>query len=142
MLKWVRLGGGAAILDSSEKKSEANQAQQVHPGVMTELEPCVVLVTCPDADVAGTIARACVTDRLAACVNIVPGLTSVYRWEGNVEEDRELLLMIKTHRGRLEALKGRVMALHPYTVPEFLVLPVVAGSREYLGWMADLLLTP
>ncbi|MGE0201840.1 MAG: divalent-cation tolerance protein CutA [Candidatus Melainabacteria bacterium] len=100
------------------------------------------MVTCPDTDVAGAIAEACVSECLAACVNLLPGLTSVYRWEGAVHKDSEALLLLKTHRGLLEALKGRVVALHPYSVPEFVVLPIVAGSREYLGWMAELLRNP
>ncbi|AEB11764.1 divalent-cation tolerance protein CutA [Marinithermus hydrothermalis] len=96
----------------------------------------VVLVTVPNEETAKTLARTLVEERLAACVNIVPGLTSVYRWEGKVVEDAELLLVIKTTEARFAALEARVRALHPYTVPEVIALPIQAGARPYLEWLA------
>jgi periplasmic divalent cation tolerance protein len=98
-------------------------------------EARVVLVTAPDAEVAGRIARTLVEERLVACVNVLPGVRSVYRWEGAVEEASEQLLVIKTQEDRCEALAARVEALHPYALPEVLVLPVCGGSRRYLDWV-------
>ncbi len=96
----------------------------------------VVLVTTPSPDRAAEIARALVEERLAACGNVVPGLRSIYRWEGKVQDDAEALLVLKTTRARFEALRDRVLALHPYEVPEVIALPVEAGSARYLAWIA------
>jgi periplasmic divalent cation tolerance protein len=97
---------------------------------------CVVLVTCPTAERAAEIARVLVEERLAACGNVVPGLRSIYRWEGKVQDDAEALLVLKTTRERFEALRDRVLALHPYQVPEVVALPIEAGSAPYLAWIA------
>jgi len=94
----------------------------------------VVLVTAPEA-VAEPLARSLVGERLAACVNIVPAVRSIYRWQGRVEEDAEVLLIAKTHCDRVEALSARVRELHPYDLPETLALPAVGGSPDYLGWV-------
>lgn len=96
----------------------------------------VVLVTAPTAEQAVELARVLVDERLAACGNVLAGVRSVYRWEGSVHEDAEALLVLKTTRARFEALRERVIALHPYQVPEVLALPVEAGSAEYLAWIA------
>ena len=96
----------------------------------------VVLVTTPSPERAAEIARALVEERLAACGNVVPGLRSIYRWEGEVHDDAEALLVLKTTRGRLEALRERVLALHPYEVPEVIALPIEAGNARYLEWIA------
>ncbi len=96
----------------------------------------VVLVTTPSTDRAAEIARAVVEERLAACGNVVPGLRSIYRWEGRVQDDAEALLVLKTTRARFEALRDRVLALHPYEVPEVIALPVEAGSARYLAWLS------
>ena len=96
----------------------------------------VVLVTTPSPERAAEIARAVVEERLAACGNVVPGLRSIYRWEGKVHDDAEALLVLKTTRARFEALRDRVFALHPYEVPEVIALPVEAGSARYLAWLA------
>ncbi len=95
----------------------------------------VVLVTTPSPERAAEIARALVEERLAACGNVVPGLRSIYRWEGKVQDDAEALLVLKTTRARFEALRDRVLALHPYQVPEVIALPVEAGSVRYLAWI-------
>jgi len=97
----------------------------------------IVLVTVPDAETAKKIARALVEERLAACVNLVPGLTSVYRWEGEVHEDAELLLVIKTTDDALKGLEERVRALHPYSVPEILAIEVDRGFERYLAWVKE-----
>ncbi len=95
----------------------------------------VVLVTAPDAETGESLARALVEERLAACVNLVPGIRSVYRWEGAVRVDAEVLLIAKTRADRCELLTARVRDLHPYDVPEVLELPAVGGSAAYLGWV-------
>jgi len=96
----------------------------------------VVLVTAPDREVAERLARALVGERLAACVNLVPGVRSIYRWEGELHDDEELLLVIKTTAARVDTLAERVSALHPYDLPEVLALPAVGGSAGYLDWVA------
>jgi periplasmic divalent cation tolerance protein len=99
-------------------------------------EALVVLVTAPSAEKAAELGRAAVSERLAACANVVPGIRSIYRWEGKVQDEPEVLLILKTTRARFEALRERVLALHPYRVPEVLALPVEAGSEAYLEWIA------
>ena len=96
----------------------------------------VVLVTAPSAETAADLARTLVEEGLAACGNVVPGLRSIYRWEGKVHDDAEALLLLKTERRLLEALKARLPALHPYQVPELLALPVEGGLAPYLEWIA------
>jgi periplasmic divalent cation tolerance protein len=95
----------------------------------------VVLVTAPDETVASRLARALVDERLAACANLVPGVRSVYRWQGRVQEDVEVLLVLKTASARCAALAERVRDLHPYDLPEVVALPVAAGSVPYLEWV-------
>ena len=95
----------------------------------------IVLTTFPVDEDANTLARTLVSERLAACVNVLPAMTSVYRWKGSVEEDREHQLVMKTTRDRVPALEARLRALHPYEVPEFLVLDVASGSEAYLSWL-------
>jgi len=98
----------------------------------------VVLVTCPSAAEARRIARAVVEARLAACVNILPGaVTSIYRWKGKVESAKERLLLIKTSRKLLAKLRAAIERLHSYDVPEFIALPVAAGSPAYLAWIEE-----
>jgi periplasmic divalent cation tolerance protein len=102
---------------------------------VSEPEVRVVLLTAPDAASAERIARALVEERLAACVNVVPGLRSVYRWEGKVEDASEVLLVAKTLAERAGALAARVAELHPYELPEVLELAAVGGSEPYLAWV-------
>jgi len=98
----------------------------------------VVLVTCSTAAEARRIAHAIVHARLAACVNIIPGaVQSIYRWKGKVESARERLLLIKTSRKRLVKLRATVERVHSYDVPEFVALPIAAGSRAYLAWLEE-----
>lgn len=94
------------------------------------------LCTCPDADSARRIADALVDARLAACVNLVPGITSVYRWQGKVEQADEVLLVAKTVRERLDALTREVQALHPYELPEVVAVEISGGLPAYLDWIA------
>lgn len=97
----------------------------------------VVLVTVPSADVGEKMARAVVEEHLAACVNIAPGIRSFFWWEERVQEESELLLVVKTSPDQLPALEHRVRSLHPYSVPEFIALPVIGGLKPYLAWVSD-----
>jgi periplasmic divalent cation tolerance protein len=96
----------------------------------------VVLITAPRGQKAETLARGLVTDRLAACVNILPGVISHYRWEGKVQRGAECLLVVKTTASKLPALKRWIAANHPYTTPELLALKVDGGAKTYLNWLA------
>ena len=95
----------------------------------------VVLVTAPDADTAARIARTLVEEKLAACGNVLPGVRSIYRWQGKVEEAQETLLVLKTARARFKEIVDRVRALHPYEVPEVVAVPIEAGFDGYLDWV-------
>ena len=97
----------------------------------------LILTTVPAVSRADTIARSLVDERLAACVNVIPGLTSIYRWQGEREEASECLLVIKTDETRYAELERRVLELHPYTVPEVLALPVERGAPAYMEWLKD-----
>lgn len=97
----------------------------------------VCFCTCPDAGIATHLADTLVAEQLAACVNIVPGLRSVYRWQGTVERSDEVLLLIKTTRTRLAALTARVLALHPYELPEVVAVEVAGGLSTYLDWVVE-----
>lgn len=97
----------------------------------------VIHCACPDEAVAERISKALVEERLAACVQRVPGVHSTYRWDGRVETGYELLLLIKTTPERIPAVFARVCELHPYDVPELLAIPVHAGLPAYLDWAAD-----
>lgn len=101
----------------------------------TETELRVAFATAPDEAVALRIARALVEERLAACANLVPGVRSIYRFRGVVEDEREVLLVIKTCADRIEALAERLRALHPYEVPELVVMPTAGGLAPYLDWV-------
>lgn len=102
---------------------------------MTEQTTLLVLVTAPDAERGAALGRTLVEERLAACVNILPGLRSIYHWQGAVEEESEVLLLIKTSSDLLPQLTERVKELHPYEVPEVLALPIAGGSSDYLHWL-------
>jgi periplasmic divalent cation tolerance protein len=102
----------------------------------------VVLVTVSSETEAQTVARALVEERLAACVNIIPGLTSIYRWDGQICEDRELLLLIKTRAEKIATLCDRIVHLHSYAVPEVIALPIAQGSGRYLAWLDSCLAPP
>jgi periplasmic divalent cation tolerance protein len=102
---------------------------------MTTLDALVVLVTVPNAETADKIAEALVGERLAACVNVVGGVRSIYRWKGVVERDQELLCVCKTTRAAFERLRARVVELHPYELPEVIALPIELGHAPYLEWI-------
>ena len=95
----------------------------------------LVLTTAASGEEARTLGRTLVEERLAACATLIPTVESIYRWEGKVETARETLLLLKTALPQIPALQSRLLALHSYDTPEFLVLPVESGSEGYLGWV-------
>ena len=99
--------------------------------------PLVVLVTAPSEASALELGRRLVDERLAACANVVPRITSIFLWDGKREEASEALLLLKTHAERYPALQHRVLELHTYSVPEVLALPVETGAPDYLRWVQD-----
>lgn len=104
---------------------------------MNRNEYRLVLTTCPDAELAQAIARTLVEERLAACVNVLPPVQSVYRWEGQIESASEYLLLAKIKSSDYPAVEKRICELHSYEVPEVIALPIVAGWPAYLAWLAD-----
>ena len=100
-------------------------------------EPIIVLVTCGSEEEALKIANALVESRLAACVNLVAPIRSIYRWEERIWDEKEWLLIIKTQRDRFEDLEKKVKSLHSYSVPEIVSLPIVEGSSSYLDWIRE-----
>ena len=96
----------------------------------------VVFCACPDEASAARIATALVEEHLAACVNRMPGITSTYRWKGAIHNDGEVLLLIKSARDRFEALRDRIVALHPYELPEVIAVDIASGHAPYLDWIA------
>jgi len=102
----------------------------------------VVLVTAADPEEAGRIGRALVDERLAACANLVSSIASAYWWQGRVEESGEALVILKTRQDLLERLIQRVRALHSYSVPEVIALPIIGGNPDYLQWIDDSVLPP
>ena len=110
---------------------------QVIAGYPVGMDVLLCLCTCPDPATAGRIAEALVEERLAACVNLLPGLQSVYRWQGQVQRDAEVLLLVKTTRQRYPALQARLPQLHPYELPELLAVESVAGLPAYLQWVVE-----
>lgn len=103
----------------------------------TTPEPRIVLVTAPSEDAAGKLARGMVEERLAACVNLVTGVKSVFRWEDAIQEESELLMIVKTTDARLEKLVAFVEREHPYDVPEFVVIDPEAIEHGYREWLLD-----
>lgn len=97
----------------------------------------VILITAPSTAVAESLVRTLVGERLAACGNIVPGLTSIYRWQAEIQMDDEVLIVLKAAARSVSALLARAAELHPYDVPEVLVLPVLAGHPPYVAWVNE-----
>ncbi len=98
-------------------------------------EAILVLTSCPDEATGARIARDLVESGLAACVSRVASVRSTYRWEGRIQDEPEVLLIVKTLAERYQALEMRLKSLHPYEVPEIIALPVVNGSSDYLSWL-------
>ena len=101
-------------------------------------EPIVVLVTCGSEEEASRIARSLVEDQLAACVNLISPVRSIYRWEGKIWDEKEWVLLIKTARGRFQELEKRVKSLHSYSVPEIIAIPIIEGEPSYLEWLREM----
>ena len=97
----------------------------------------IVLCTTPDREAAELIANTLVAEKLAACVNILPGVTSVYRWQGAIEQSEELLLVIKTSQTVWPMLEAQIQALHPYELPEIVAVPIKTGEAEYIQWLEN-----
>jgi len=105
--------------------------------ILKEMEGyLVVLITAP-VDKGEELANFIVEKKLGACVNLVPQVSSTYWWKGKVERDREVLLIVKTSAGKFRELKEKVKEVHPYTVPEIIALPIVAGNEDYLRWIGE-----
>ncbi len=102
-------------------------------------DPIVVLITAPNKDEAERIAEMLVSQGLAACVQMLTGMESVYRWKGEVQRDQEVLLLAKTTRARFDDLESKVSAMHSYETPEIIALPISAGSEAYLRWVVECL---
>jgi periplasmic divalent cation tolerance protein len=107
------------------------------PKVQLMSDVVLVLSTGPDDASTDTLARTLVEEKLAACVNVLPPMTSIYRWQGGIERSIERQLIIKTTRSALPSLRTRFVELHPYELPEFIVIDVTSGSAEYLAWVAQ-----
>ncbi|MCQ8105199.1 divalent-cation tolerance protein CutA [Methylomonas sp. SURF-2] len=101
----------------------------------------LIYCTCPDLETAERIARHLITEKLAACVNILPGLHSIYQWQGQIETAREHLLLIKSPEARYEAVEAAIKTLHPYQLPEIIAVAIERGSAEYLKWIDSCLHT-
>lgn len=104
---------------------------------MTPKDCIVVLITAPGEEEAVRIGRELLELRLAACVNIIPSVRSLYWWEGSIQDDREVLMIAKTRKDLFGSLREKVKELHSYTVPEVLALPVVEGFDKYLFWVME-----
>ncbi len=101
-------------------------------------ESLVVFVTCGSEEEALKIAHVLVEERLAACVNLMSPIRSIYRWEGKIWDEKEWLLIIKTQTARVEDVEKKVQSLHSYSLPEIIALPIVTGSPSYLNWLKEM----
>jgi periplasmic divalent cation tolerance protein len=127
-----------ALSGDLNRKSALTQELCSNGGVtMAHPDVVIVLTTWPAGEDAGPAAATLVEERLAACVNLLPEMESTYRWKNAVEQERERQMVIKTTRLRVDALLARLKQLHPYDVPEALVIPVVGGSEAYLAWVGE-----
>ncbi|HID47587.1 MAG TPA: divalent-cation tolerance protein CutA [Methanothermococcus okinawensis] len=103
------------------------------------MEYIVVFITVPNVEVGEKIGHTLIKEKLAVCINITSEVKSIYFWKGNIEEDREHLLVVKTRRDRFESLEKKIKEIHPYEVPEIIALPVILGSKDYLNWIEETL---
>lgn len=97
----------------------------------------MIVTTCPDEPAAETIANALVSRSLAACVQIIPGIKSVFRWQGQVEHEAECLLLAKTVADNYPEIENIINSIHNYELPEIIAVPITTGSRDYLAWIDD-----
>lgn len=122
------------------RASRSNHFAQETVGIqlsrsVDSMEYIVVFNTCPDKGTAEKIARCLVESNLAACVSISDGIASIYRWQGEICRDNEVLLIIKAKASNYNALEQKIKSLHPYEIPEIIALPIISGSQEYLDWL-------
>ncbi|MBM4129171.1 MAG: divalent-cation tolerance protein CutA [Nitrospira sp.] len=101
------------------------------------MDEIVVFITASNEDEASKIARALVEEKLAGCVNIVKDIRSIYSWQGKIEDEPEVLMIAKTQKALFDSLAEKVKALHSYTVPEIIALPIIEGSEDYLKWLEE-----
>ncbi len=101
------------------------------------MEHVVVFITAPDENTAADIARVLVGNGLAACVNIVRNIRSIYKWQGKMEDESEVLMIVKTSRDKFSALEAKVRKMHPYDVPEIVSVPITQGSDPYIEWLSN-----
>lgn len=101
------------------------------------MKSIVVFITAPGEEEAAGIAKSLVEEKLAACVNIIKGIRSIYSWEGRVEDEPEALMVVKSREGLFEKLSEKVRELHPYSVPEVIALPITQGLKEYVDWIGE-----
>jgi periplasmic divalent cation tolerance protein len=104
---------------------------------MAKSKYATIFITVPNRKEAENIAKKLLEEKLVACVNIVPGISSYYWWKGKIEFSKELLLIIKTERQRMSKIISKVKSLHSYTVPEIILLPIIDGNKDYLNWITD-----
>ena len=104
---------------------------------MRDNQFCVVYVTVDKMDVAKNIARELVEKKLAACCSILPNVNSIYYWDGKVQDDTEILMMIKSHFEKFDLIEEEITKIHPYEVPEIIVVPISKGSEKYLNWLKE-----
>jgi len=97
----------------------------------------LVLTTLPNSDAAADLAKKVVGEKLAACANVMPAVRSIYRWQGALQDENEVLVLLKTRQARFDKLKARILELHPYDVPEVIAIPVEQGHGAYLDWIAN-----
>ncbi|MCC6141875.1 MAG: divalent-cation tolerance protein CutA [Nitrospira sp.] len=102
---------------------------------VTKSEPIIVLVTAPGLREGSRISKEIVTSRLAACVNIISGVQSLYRWNGKIVQEKEVMLIMKTTRRRYRKLEQKIKQLHPYEVPEVIAIPLIRGLPQYIEWV-------
>jgi periplasmic divalent cation tolerance protein len=119
------------------EKSHGIKDIRAGPGLrrVKVMEYVVIFITAPDEEEAARIARTIVEERLAGCVNIIKGVRSIYSWEGKVEDEDEVLMVVKTKKTLFSAVEKRVKELHSYSVPEIISIPLIEGSEEYLKWL-------
>lgn len=99
----------------------------------------IILCTSPDKESAEKIAHQLINDKIAACINILPGLTSIFRWQGKIETEQEHLLLIKTRKDRYQAVEKSIQTNHPYEIPEIIAIPIEKGLAEYMQWIESCL---
>jgi periplasmic divalent cation tolerance protein len=127
---------------SARQNNKAGNTKASSPNLQDNIAMYqLILCTCPDQKSAEIIAKHLVSQQLAACVNIMPGLTSVYQWQGEIETAQEHLLIIKSHQQQFVAIETAIKAIHPYQLPEIIAVAIEQGSAEYLKWIDSCLPT-